>query len=230
MKGWRIRVIMRACALLPNASMPAIPLRLLLLAPLLWLAGCATLPEESRTAVPADGLEQALRAGDCRGAYGLWEAGAVDTPDRLLQVGQVCLQGGDFTRVRRTMAGFLDHHPEHPDADYAAYLHALAGFGAWSRPSVAEPEARIREGRGLFREITQFMQERPLSEYVENLAPRLVQLREGIAQAEFALARREHQRGDRPLARARADYVVQYYPRTQAAADAAQLLMTLADD
>ncbi|AGA35456.1 competence lipoprotein [Thioalkalivibrio nitratireducens DSM 14787] len=197
---------------------------------MLWLVGCATLPGEPRPSVPADGLEQALRAGDCRGAYDLWEAGATDAPRRLLEVGQTCLQGGDFTRARRVSAGFLERHPEHPDADYAAYLHALAGFGAWSRPSVTEPEARIGEGRRLFREITVYLRERPLSEYVENLAPRLVRLREGIADAEFALARREHRRGDRPLARARAEYVVQYYPRTQAAADAAQLLMQLADE
>ena len=52
-------------------------------------------------------------------------------------------------------------------------------------------------------------------------------LREGIAEAEFALAEREQRYGDPALARARAEYVVEHYPRTQAAADAARLLLNL---
>jgi outer membrane protein assembly factor BamD len=90
-----------------------------------------------------------------------------------------------------------------------------------------DPETRIREGRSLFREMAGYMRERPLSEYGQDLAPRLVRLREGIAGAELALAQRERRRGNADEARARAEYVLQYFPRTQAAADAAHLLMAL---
>lgn len=202
--------------------------RLLLLAPVLWLGACATVPD-GRPAMPADDLTLALQAGDCRAAFDRMETGAGTPADRRLSVAQLCIQTGDFTRARRASAAFLASAPGHPDEDYAAYLHALAGFGEWSRATAADPETRIREGRAVSREIISHMRERPLSQYGEELAPRLVRLREGIAGAEFALAEDARLRGDRSLARARANYVLQYYPRTQAAADAARLLMDMPD-
>jgi len=208
--------------------MPALLYRLLLLMPLLWLAGCATVPGDSRAPALADELTSALQAGDCRAAFSQMGLGAATGADRRLQVGQVCLQAGDFARARQASAAFLADSPNHPDADYAAYLHALAGFGEWARAARADPEVRIREGRALGREVATYLRERPLSEYAEDLAPRMVRLREGIAGAEMTLAERAHRRGDRSLAQARAEYVLQHYPRTQAAADAAHLLMTIA--
>ena len=199
--------------------------RLLLLAPMLWLGGCATLTSE--TVAPPGGFTEALQAGDCRSAYAFVEAGSGVSADQMLQVAQTCLQVGDFLRTRRAAASFLENHPAHPDADYGAYLHALAGFGDWSRAVTVDPEVRLSEGRALFMEISAFMRNRALSSYVQNLAPRLVTLREGIAAAELALATQSSRRGDTALARARAEYVVQYFPRTQAAADAARLLMDL---
>jgi outer membrane protein assembly factor BamD len=205
--------------------MPAVIARLLFLVPLLWLVGCATMPSEPSG--PTDALAEALQTGDCRAAYALVETGPAVSPDQRLRVSQVCLQTGDFMRARRVAGDFLQTDSSHPDADYAAYLHALAGFGSWSRAASADPEVRIREGRAVFAEITAFLRDRPLSEYVQNLAPRLVTLREGIATAELALAAQSSRGGDTALARARAEYVVQYFPRTQAAADAARLLMDL---
>lgn len=200
--------------------------RLLLLVPVLWLGACATAPDQ-RPAMPEDELTQALRGGDCRAAFDRMDTGAGTQTDRRLQVSQICLQTGDFARARRAAAAFLEDAPGHPDADYAAYLHALAGFGEWTRASRVEPEVRIREGRAMAREIANYLRDRPLSEYGDELAPRMVPLREGIATAELALADRARQRGDRSQARARAEYVLQYYPRTQAAADAARMMMEM---
>jgi len=206
--------------------MPLMLYRLLLLAPLLWLGGCATVSDNARSPVPTDAMSQALQASDCRTAYGLLEAGSASAEHRR-RVGQTCLQSGDFVRARRATADFETHFPNHPDGDYVAYLHALAGFGEWSRASAAPAEVRVREGRALFQEMAAYLRERPLAEYTVELAPRLVRLREGIAAAEFALAEREDLRGNQTEARARAEYVLEYYPRTQAAADAARLLMTI---
>ncbi len=208
--------------------MPALPHRLLLLLPLLWLGACATVPGDPRAPTPADELASALQAGDCRAAFSRMDLGVATGADRRLQVGQVCLQAGEFARARQAAATFLADNPNHPDTDYAAYLHALAGFGEWARAPRADPEVRIREGRALGREVATYLRERPLSEYAEDLAPRMVRLREGIAGAEMVLAEQAHHRGDRSLAQARSEYVLQYYPRTQAAADAAHLLMTIA--
>jgi len=203
-------------------------LRLLLLLPAAWLAGCATLPETPPT--PSVALDRALADGDCRTAFALLETTPGAGAQASLQTAQLCLQVGDFPRARRSAADFLRDQPAHPDADYAAYVHALAGFGEWSRATRADPEIRVREGRAVFVEMAGYLRDRPLSEYASELAPRLVRLREGIAEAEFALAEREHRYGDAVLARARAEYVVEHYPRTQAAADAARLLLTLGSD
>lgn len=202
--------------------------RLLLLAPVLLLGACATVPD-GRPAMPADDLTLALQTGDCRAAFDRMDTGAGTAADRRLRVAQLCVQTGDFTRARRAAGAFLASAPGHPDEDYGSYLHALAGFGEWARATTADPEVRIREGRAIAQEIVNHLRERPLSPYGSELAPRLVRLREGIAAAEFALAEQARQRGDRSLARARADYVLQYYPRTQAAADAARLLMEMTD-
>lgn len=206
--------------------MPPILARLLLLAPLLWLGGCATAPGE-RPAMPQDELTQALQDADCRAAFDRMDIGVGTQADRRLRVSQVCIQTGDFARARKAAAAFLHDEPRHPEADYAAYLHALAGFGEWSRATRVEPEVRIREGRAMAREIANYLRDRPLSEYADDLAPRLVHLREGIAMAELTLAERARQAGDRSQARARAEYVLQYYPRTQAAADAARMMMEM---
>lgn len=207
--------------------MPVTIHRLLLLAPLLWLGGCATLSDTAHSPAPADAMTQALQAGDCRAAYGLLETAAAAAPEQRLRVGQVCLQSGDFNRARRVTANFDRDFPGHPDGDYVVYLHVLAGFGEWSRSSAAPAEIRVDEGRALFQEMVAYSRERPLAEYSDDLAPRLVRLREDIAGAELVLAQHAERRGNHAEAKARAEYVLEFYPRTQAAADAARLLMTI---
>ncbi len=210
--------------------MPLAPSRLILTLLLLALAGCATTPGDPRQPAVPDTLAQALQSGDCRSAS---EQAATMTgigAGLRLQLAQVCLQRGDFVRARNVAEDFLAAFPEHPDADYVAYLRVVAGFGQWSRAYRVEPDAVIREGRQLFLEMAAYLRERPLSEYIEELAPRMIRLREGIAGAELALAEQARRNGAPGQARARAEYVLQYYPRTQAAADAARLLMALADE
>lgn len=210
-------------------SMPFALHRLIPIFLLLWLAGCATMPGEPRKPAVPDALVQALQSGDCRRASELTANGNAIGAEHRLQLVQVCLQRGDFVQTRHAASDFLAAYPEHRDADYVAYLQAVAGFGQWSMAYRVEPDAVIREGRQLFLEMAGYLRERPLSEYIEELAPRMIRLREGIAGAELALAERARRNGAWDEARARADYVLQYYPRTQAAADAARLLMALAD-
>lgn len=205
--------------------MIALLLRTIPLLPLLALAGCAALPAPAPKA--ADPMELALQARDCRAAEALLADPESSGYGREVEVAQVCLQVGDFGRARSAAAGLLQARPADPMADYAAYIHSMAGFGEWSRGTRADPEKRVREGRAMFMEIAAHLRDRPLSPYTDELAPRLVRLREGIAGAEYALAERELRYGDPVLGRARAQYVVEEYPRTQAAADAARLLLSL---
>ena len=213
-----------------NVSQP--PRFLFLLLPL-WLTGCALLPATppSLPDAPPEALVQAVAGGDCSGAAALLaaESAAGVVAESRLAVARVCLQTGDFSRTRELAADFLAATPEHPGADYADYLHGLAGFGLWSRRPDRDPEQRIREGRALFLELAAHLRERPASPYGEELAPRLVRLREGIAAAEFRLLEAAMRVGDHAEVRARADYLIEHYPRTQAAADAARLLILLAE-
>jgi outer membrane protein assembly factor BamD len=204
--------------------------RLPLIFCLSFLGGCASLPGPGASSAPSDALAEALRAGNCREAAGLLAGASGDGAGLRLQTAQVCLQNGDFVRARQLSAAFLSDFPGHPEADYAAYVHALAGFGQWSRAAAAAPELRIREGRALFGELSGYLRERPLSAYGDELAPRLVRLADGIAAAEQALAERERAFGNHDAARARARYVIEHYPRSPAAADAARLLMALGED
>lgn len=205
--------------------MIALLLRTIPLIALLALSGCASLPAPAPQ--PVDPMAQALQASDCRAAEALLGETGSSGQGREIEVAQVCLQVGDFRRARAAAGSLLDSRPSDPAADYAAYLYSMAGFGEWSRGTRADPDKRIQEGRAMFTEITAYLRERPLSPYTDELAPRLVRLREGIAGAEYVLAERELRYGDPVIGRARAQYVVEEFPRTQAAADAARLLLSL---
>lgn len=208
---------------------PSRPLWVLLLLVLFASSGCSSLPKagigETQAAAGAeDPLESRLRTLDCRTAFDVLEQGEYP-PGLRLEVAQRCLQTGQFTQVQHIAAATLSDAPQHPDADYAAYLHALAGFGLWSNLPPRQPVARVEAGRHTFQEIVAFLRHYPLSPYGDTLAPRLVRLREGIAEAELHLAEQAFRNGQAALAQARAEYVIRAYPRTQAAADAARWLI-----
>lgn len=190
---------------------------------LLLLSGCASIPQDPVSAPAPDPLTIALERGDCVAAQ---EALSVlDAPvQEQATVGQLCLQRGNFPLAHRLLEEVLTQQPHHENRDYLAYLQVLATFGAWSTETRFNPEPRVERGRTLFQQIVSYLREYPLSPYGDNLVPRLVILRESIAEAELALARASFQAGDTGLARARAEYVVESYSRTQAAADAARWL------
>jgi len=192
----------------------------------LFLAGCATAPHPVSHAAP-EPVVQALRSGDCRGASQQLLAMSSPNPDWLVQGAQVCLQVGNFRQSRELAYLFLARAEPFQETDYGAYLHAMAGFGEWSRSLGRDPQRQVTEGRALFQEILAYLDERPLSDYIENLAPRLVRLREGIAAGELALAQQHYGVGDIDIGKARAEYVVNYFPRTQAAADSALWLLQI---
>lgn len=190
-------------------------------------SGCATKPPVMNERAALSTVAQALQVGDCAGATTQLESMPDAEPQQLLQAAQVCLQLGEFAPSRALARRYLDQAQFGQDTDYAAYLHALAGFGAWNRDGSRDPQWQVEEGRRLFQEIVWYLEQRPLSDYVDTLTPRLVRVREGIAAGELALAQQHHQLGDLEIGLARAQYVIDYYSRTQAAADAAQWLIQM---
>ncbi|WP_026280801.1 outer membrane protein assembly factor BamD [Thioalkalivibrio sp. ALE30] len=196
----------------------------------LALTGCATTPPQGADSPPAD-VRHALDRGDCRAAYdALDTAEAPGAVDVRLSVARVCLQRGEFTRTRNLADAILEEHPNHPDIDYAAYLGALAQLGTWNRASSVPPKQRIEPGRQVFLRLAAFLNDYPMSEYTESVAPRLARLRENLADIELQIADQSAAAGTQDEAHARTEYVRDYYPGTAAAQTAADRLQSQEED
>jgi outer membrane protein assembly factor BamD len=180
------------------------------------LAGCATAPTQE-TPEPSADLRRALQGGDCRAAYNALDTQETVAVETRLAVARVCLQRGEFTRTRDLTEALLDEAPAHPDADYAAYLRALAHLGTWNRATAVPLRQHREHGRQVFRELAAFLQDYPMSRYTESLAPRLARLREDLADIELRIADAVAESGNEDEARARTEYVRDYYPGTRAA-------------
>ena len=206
---------------------PARRLRALVLLPMLaaLLAGCATAPTQETTEASGD-LRGALQGGDCRAAYSALDTRQTPAVDTRLAVAHLCLQRGEFARTRDLTEALLEEAASHPDADYAAYLRALAHLGTWNRAAAVPLRQRREQGRQVFRELAAFLQDYPMSRYTESLAPRLARLRENLADIELRIADRVAESGNKDEARARTEYVRDYYPGTRAARTATERLDT----
>ncbi len=196
----------------------------------LILAGCATTPPPESDSPPED-VRHALDRGDCRAAYSALDAAdAPPSVDVRLSVARVCLQRGEFTRTGNLADVIRQENPDHPDVDYAAYLGALAHLGTWNRASSAPPKQRSEQGRQVFLQLAAFLNDYPMSEYAESIAPRLARMRENLADIELEIAERSAAEGDTDETRARIEYVRDYYPGTTAAKTAAERLEALEAD
>ncbi|WP_018175217.1 MULTISPECIES: outer membrane protein assembly factor BamD [unclassified Thioalkalivibrio] len=196
----------------------------------LTLTGCATTPPQGAGSPPAD-IQNALDRGECRAAYDALDAtDAEASVDVRLSVARVCLQRGEFTRTRNLADAILEDHPHHPDIDYAAYLGSLAQLGTWNRASSVPPKQRSEQGRQVFLRLAAFLNDYPMSEYTESVAPRLARLRENLAEIELQIADQSAADGNQEEAHARTEYVRDYYPGTAAAKTAADRLQRQEED
>jgi septal ring-binding cell division protein DamX len=202
---WRVAIVLPACLGL--------------------LVACSTPPDAGRARTAGEPIASALRTGGCSGAYEQLMAMADRAPADRVSIGSACLQSGDFERARQLTAPLVALPADEPHGDYGHYIHVLAGFGSWSRASAAAPAVRLEEGRRVFTEIVDYRRMRPLAEYGDDLLPRLVGLREGIARAELDLARQDLDHGRDEAARLRVEYLMTHFPQTEATLAAAQLLM-----
>ncbi|MGM0553029.1 MAG: outer membrane protein assembly factor BamD [Pseudomonadota bacterium] len=186
----------------------------------LLVSACATTPDPS--GAERDALRTALDRDDCARAGEALGADP-DTSDRL-EVAHLCLQQGEFAQTRSLAAQQLEGGADAAQADYAAYLHALARMGEWRRIRALPLDRRIDEGRQVFREMAGFLETHAGSRYAESLAPRLASVREDLARLELrqADAAADAGRDDEALERAR--YVRDYFPGTAAASDASERL------
>lgn len=199
------------------------------------LGGCATngVPApDQRSAYSA--LTEAIEQGDCAGADAALETldrqfpgSALPTGARL-QTAYICIRLEDPQRARRQTEILVSDDASSTQQDYAHYLHAVAGYGIWKqnhRAASSRPEllADVEKARETVEEFAFFVSRFPDSSYRDEALPYLVDLHEGLARSELAIARLDLDRGEYERAAARAGYVADYFSETNSVSDARSL-------
>jgi len=201
----------------------------------LVLGGCATngtpVPDE-RSAYAA--ITEAIERGDCAGADAAVEtaerhfpSGALLTSARL-QTAYTCIRVEDPQRARRQTEALVSGDASFTQQDYAHYLHAVAGYGIWKqnhRGATSRPELleNVEKARETVEEFAFFVQRFPDSRYRDEALPYLVDLHEGLARSELAIARLDLERGEYERAAARAEYVAEHFAETNSVSGARSL-------
>jgi outer membrane assembly lipoprotein YfiO len=198
----------------------------------LLLGGCATngtpMPDE-RAAYT--GVSEAIERGDCAGADAAVETlerhysgGALLTNARL-QTAYTCIGVEEPQRARRHTEALVSGDAFFAQRDHAHYLHAVAGYGIWKQgheAAASRPEllADVEKARGAVEDFAVFVSRYPDSRYRDQALPYLVDLHEGLARSELAIARLDLERGEYELAAGRAGYVVEHFAATNSVPDA----------
>jgi len=201
----------------------------------LLLGGCATngtpMPDE-RSAYAA--ITEATERGDCAGADAAVETaerhfpgGALLTSARL-QTAYTCIRVEDPQRARRQTEALLSGDASFTQQDYAHYLRAVAGYGIWKqnhRVATSRPELleNVEKARETVEEFAFFVRRFPDSRFRDEALPYLVDLHEGLARSELAIARLDLERGEYGRAAARAEYVAEHFAETNSVSDARSL-------
>ena len=172
-----------------------------------------------------------LDSGNFSGAVKAYEALEAKYPfgryaqQAQLDIAYAYYKDGETAQLVSAADRFLKLHPNHPNADYALYIKALAYFkpdlGIFGEilnldPSERDPKA-LRESFEVFKElVTRF----PDSRYSDDSRARMSFLVNALAKHDVAVARYYLSRGA-PLAAAnRAQNVLQRYPQAPAIEDA----------
>lgn len=196
---------------------------LVLLAALAILGGCASMGQVDgqRTAAINDARAK-LEFSGCNMAL-VEEIRRLKEPGLELEAGYQCLQQGELAEVERLLSDYRQRHVSPPYPDYADYLLGLSALLRFELLGEEDPE-RLELGREVHRQLAGFVRAYPQSSYREGVGQSLKAVLDGMARTEYRLAQEALAQGDNDAAAARLRYVVQQYPRSAAAGDAASLL------
>lgn len=172
-----------------------------------------------------------LDSGNYAGAVKAYEALEAKYPfgryaqQSQLDIAYAYYKDGETAQSVAAADRFLKLHPNHPNADYALYIKALAYFkpdlGLFGEllnldPAERDPKA-LRESFEVFKElVTRF----PDSKYSDDSRARMAFLVNALAKHEVAVARYYLARGAPLAAVNRAQTVFQRYPQAPATEDA----------
>jgi len=191
--------------------------------------------------------EQFYRAAKEELDNGAWEA-AVKMYEKLeakypfgryaqqaqLEVAYAFYKQGETAQCISAIDKFLKLHPNHPSADYALYLKALANFKedlgpltGLAKQDLADRDPKAaRESFESFKElITRF----PESRYVNDSRERMIYLVEALARHEVHVARYYLQRGAHLAAANRAQDAIVRFPNSPTHREALEVMVEAYD-
>ena len=172
-----------------------------------------------------------LDSGNYAGAVKAYEALEAKYPfgryaqQSQLDIAYAYYKEGETAQAVAAADRFLKLHPNHPNADYALYIKALAYFkpdlGLFGEllnldPSERDPKA-LRESFEVFKELVSRF---PDSRYTDDSRIRMAFLVNALAKHDVAVARYYLSRGAYLAAANRAQSVFQRYPQATATEDA----------
>jgi len=187
------------------------------------LTGCSGISQQAqqKSAALAD-VRAKLSFGSCNIAVAE-QVMSLKEPALEQETAYLCLQQGELEAAEKLLAGYSERHVDPPFPDYAAYLLALTDFVRFES-SIGDDEERLARGRIAHDNLVRFVRLYPNSAYRSEVAPRLAELQEGMARAEYQLAHIAIESGAGESGAARLKYVVRQYPRSAAAKDAGRWL------
>jgi outer membrane protein assembly factor BamD len=204
---------------------------------LLMLTACATVPADREAPASAadlyDAGATALETGDYPAAIRYFQRlEALFPNDRHATQGQMELvyayyQEGDASSAVAAAGRFIRQYPDHPNLDYLYYLRGLARFDQALRDlsaltSTTGPRPpTVDLAMQYFGElIFRF----PQSRYSDDARSRVAHLRQQLAQFELDAAKQHMNRGEYTSAGLRARSVIEHYPDTGLATEAATIV------
>ena len=218
--------------------MKNLPLRALLLVPVVLLAACASKPQNTvkTEARYYEEANAALKAGN----YGVAVAGfeALEsqypvgnyTEQAQLEVIYGKYMQSEYLGAITAADRYLRLHPESPRLDYVLYLRGLSNFSIdqdslLKRLPVNMAHRDMGQARIAFDDFRQLNARYPDSPYAADARQRMVYLRNQMAEAELHVARYYETRGALVAVVNRARWVVENYPESSAVPEALTLLV-----
>ncbi len=204
---------------------------------MLILSACATVPADhtdTRTAAKLyeDGAV-ALEAGDYPAAIRHFQRLEVLYPnDPYAAQGQMELvfayyQDGDPSSAVAAAGRFIRQHPDHPNLDYLYYLRGLARFDQALRDLSALTSTtgpRPPTVDLALQYFSELIGRYPQSRYSQDARNRVAHLRQQLAQYELEAAKQHMNRGEYTSAGLRARSVIEFYPDSGLATEAAKIV------
>lgn len=192
----------------------------------LWLAGCASTPEDPTRNWSASQLygeaQAALNRGDYETAVDYYERLEARFPfGRFAQQAQIEIpyayyRAGEPDAALAAIDRFIELNPRHPALDYAYYLRGLINFnrgsGFLTRLLPPDPERRDpSKFEEAFRDFSRVVDEFPDSRYAEDSRERLIFIRNTLAGYEYNVALFYYERSAYVAAAERARGIVERY-------------------